>query len=81
MLQFAFTLKGDERLLDRRDIPTRRRDGILFNIPKSNYYKFPRNPYYRCMSEWNNLDVETTLLIDRELFKKTIKVSIQDPYT
>ena len=81
LLQFAFTLKGDERLLDCRDIPTRCRDGFLFNITKSNHNKFPRNPYYRCMFEWNNLDVETTMLIDRELFRKTIKVSIKDPYT
>ena len=46
MLQFAFSLKTYPILLDNRDIPTRRRDGILFRVPKSNHYKFPRNPYY-----------------------------------
>ena len=49
LLQFAFRLKGQVELLDKRDIPTRRHDGVLFNIPKSNHYKFPKNPYYRCM--------------------------------
>ena len=80
LLQFAFTLKSNEALLDVREIPTRRRVGILFNIVKSNHYKFPRNPYFRCMSEWNGLCADTTLIIDRNQFKKTIKASIQDPY-
>ena len=81
LLQFAFTLKSSAALLDERDIPTRRRDGTVFMIPKSNHYKFPRNPYYRCMTEWNNLQVHVTLLPNRDVFKNTIKASIPDPYT
>ena len=81
LLQFAFLLKSNATLLDNRDIPTRRRVGILFMIPKSNHYKFPRNPYYKCMSEWNNLRVDVTLLPDRASFKKEVKLSIRDPYT
>ena len=67
-------------LLDVRNIPTRRRDGILFKIPKSNHYRFPRNPYYRCMTEWNELRVELSLLPNRDSFKKEIKISICDPF-
>ena len=66
LLQFAYTLRSNVDLLDNRDIPTRRRVGILFNIPKTNHYKFPRNPYYRCMIEWNGLGVDVTLLPSRE---------------
>ena len=51
LLQFAFQLKNDISLLDIRDIPTRRRAGIVFKILKSSHYKYPKNPYYRCMIE------------------------------
>ena len=80
LLQFAYTLKSNVALLDTRDIPTRRRVGILFNIPKSNHYKFPRNPYYRCMSEWNGLRADTTLLPTRDSFKKAIVAGIPNPF-
>ena len=80
LLQFAFVLKSNVMLLDVRNIPTRRRDGILFKIPKSNHYRFPRNPYYRCMTEWNELRVELSLLPNRDSFKKEIKISIRDPF-
>ena len=65
-----YRLKDNVLLLDGRDIPTRRRAGILFNIVKSNHYKFPKNPYYRCMIEWNNLTVEISLLPDKESFSR-----------
>ena len=81
LLQFAYTLKLNESLLDLRDIPTRRRVGIIFNIVKSDHYKFPRNPYYRCMIEWNSLQADVTLLPNREQFKRAIEISIQDPYS
>ena len=81
LLQFAFGLKSNVALLDNRDIPTRRRDGILFKIPKSNHYKFPRNPYYKCMIEWNDLQMEMSLLPNRNICKKEIKLSIRDPFT
>ena len=71
LLQFAFSLKLNVTLLDNRDILTRRRDGILFKLPKCNHYRFPRNPYYRCMSEWNSLSVEVSLFrIEIHLRKK-----------
>ena len=80
LLQFAFRLKDDITLLDDRDIPTRRRVGILLSLVKSNHYKFPRNPYYRCMLEWNNLPVDVSLSLDIEMFTQAIKTSIANPY-
>ena len=80
LLLFAFQLKEDDDLLDVRDIPTRRRDGILFTLPKINHYKFPKNPYYRCMSEWNNLNVNVMLLPNKSVFKRTITSLVQNPF-
>ena len=80
LLRFAFRLKDDITLLDVRDIPTRRRAGILFKIIKSNHYKFPKNPYYRCMLEWNNLTVEMSLLDGKEAFTRAVKGIVQNPY-
>ena len=71
LLQFAFNLKDNFNLLDVRDIPTRRHIGVLFTVQKSNHYKYPKNPYYRCMLEWNNLTLETSLL--------AIKTPLQEP--
>ena len=62
LLQLAFTLKSNAALLDERD------------IPQSNHCKFPRNPYYRCMTEWNNLQVLVTFLPNRDVFKNTRQV-------
>ena len=58
----------------------RRHIGVLFTIQKSNHYKYPKNPYYRCMLEWNNLTVETSLLDDKDSFTRAIKNSVRDPY-
>ena len=80
LLQFAFRLKDNTTLLDRRDIPTRRHAGIVFTIVKSNHYKFPKNPYHRCMIEWNNLTVDVSLLVEKEAFTRAIKTTVQNPY-
>ena len=80
LLQFAFSLKNDITLLDNREIPTRRRAGILFTILKSNHYKFPKNPYYRCMIEWNNLAVDVSLIDNKKAFSRAIKDTVQNPY-
>ena len=63
-----------------RDIPTRRREGIVFSIVKSNHYKFPKNPYYRCMLEWNNIPVNISLLDSKESFTNAVKALVQNPY-
>ena len=81
LLQFAFRLKGNNDLLDNRDIPTRRRAGIVFTIIKSNHYKFPpKNPYYRCMLEWNNLPVDISLLDHKENFVQAVNAMVANPY-
>ena len=63
-----------------RNIPTRRRAGIVFRISKSNHYKFPKNPYYRCMIEWNDLTVDMSLIDDKRAFSRNIKDLVQNPY-
>ena len=79
-LQFALQLKNDITLLDTRNIPTRRRAGIVFRISKSNHYIFPKNPYYRCMIEWNDLTVDMSLTDDKRAFSRNIKDLVQTPY-
>ena len=54
--------------------------GIVFKLPKIVHYKFPKNPYYKCMNEWNNLPVITTLILEKEVFTKTIVNMVQNPY-
>ena len=76
----AFRLKDNEGLLDIRDIPTRRHQGVLFMVPKSNYYKFPKNPYYRRMIEWNRLPINISRMMLKETFKTAIKATVLNPY-
>ena len=80
LLQFAFKLKMKDDLLDLREIPTRRRVGIDFSLVKSNHYKFPKNPYYRCMLAWNSLPVDISLLDSKESFTKAVKDTVHNPY-
>ena len=80
LLQFAFWLKEDITLLDRTDIPTRRHAVTVFILSKSNHYKFHKNPYYRCMIEWNNLTVGMSLIEDKEAFSRAVKGTVQNPY-
>ena len=75
-----FRLKGNNELLDERDIPTRQRIGIVFTIVRSNHYKFPKNPYYRCLLEWNKLPVDISLLDSKDSFTKAVKAMVQNPY-
>ena len=80
LLQFAFKLKMKDDLLDLREIPTRRRVGIVFSLVKSNHYKFSKNPYYRCMLAWNGLPVDISLLDSKESFTKAVKDTVHNPY-
>ena len=80
LLQFAFKLKMKDDLLDPREIPTRHRVGIVFSLVKSNHYKFPKNPYYRCMLAWNSLPVDISLLDSKESFTKAVKDTVHNPY-
>ena len=81
LLQFAFKLKMKDDLLDLfREIPTRRRVGIVFSIVKSNHNKFPKNPYYRCMLAWNSLPLDISLLDSKESLSKAAKYTVHSPY-
>ena len=80
LLQFAFRLKDNIDLIDNRDIPTRRHEGVVFKIPKHNHFKFLRNPYYRCMIEWNRLPVNISLIFLKNKFKQEVKATILNPY-
>ena len=50
LLLFAFQLKNNVDLLDNRDIPMRRREVILFSLPKLNHYKFKKNIIVVCLN-------------------------------
>ena len=79
LLQFAFTLRKNEEMVDiRNNIMTRRREGIVFKVIHSNHYKFYKKNLYRCSIEWNNLDVRTSLIDNKIEFKSALKKAIQN---
>ena len=53
---------------------------FLSQVVKSNHYKFPKNPYYRCMLAWNSLPVDISLLDSKESFTKAVKDTVHNPY-
>ena len=63
MLTFMYNYVDDMRLLDIRDINTRRREGILFKIYKIDHYKARQDPLLRAMEAWNN----SAILVERSL--------------
>ena len=54
--------------------------GVLLLLKKVNLFKFPRNPYYRCMLELNNLPAELSLILSKESFKSAILGTIPNTY-
>ena len=80
LLQFAFRLKKNIESLDIREIHTRRREGIVFGIAKSNHYKFQRNPYHWCMLVWNNLSINISLMDSNDSFTGAVKALVHNPY-
>ena len=80
MLSFIFNYKSDTTLLDMRELPTRRHDGILFqNIPVI-HHKFKQDPMFRAMKMWNSLSVHTRNIELKQTFKNTIVNAIDNPY-
>ena len=57
MISFIYNYKENRELIDIRDINTRRRDGILFDIEGMENYKARQDPMYRAMIAWNSLPV------------------------
>ena len=81
LLQFAFSFRLCEDMVDDRNIRTRRRGGIVYRIERSSHYKFYKKNIYRCSIEWNNLDVATSLIEDTTKFKNVLQKNIQNPFT
>ena len=81
LLQYAHTLRLKESIVDDRNIMTRRRNRIVFKVVHSNHYKFYKNPLYRCAIEWNSMEVNLSLIVDRNEFNRNLKNLIVDPYT
>ena len=52
----------------------------FFSLVRSNHYKVPKNPYYRCMLAWNSLPVDISLLDSKESFTKAVKDTVHNPY-
>ena len=80
LLSFAFGLSKNENLLDDRDIHTRRHDGKLFVIPKINHYKYIQNPTFRSYTCWNELDIDSRNIPDKDSFIISVKSQIEYPY-
>ena len=80
MLTYIFNYKDHEDLLDNRDLPTRRHDGLLFKEMNIVHHKARQNPLHRAILGWNSLPVEIRNVEKKELFKKLLISSIHNPY-
>ena len=80
MLSFIYNYIGDDRLVDIRDINTRRREGILFKTHRKEHYKVRQDPLVRAMDAWNSLPVCIRNAETKEKLKKMLVESIQNPY-
>ena len=80
MLLFVYNYSKNPELLDNRDINTRRRDGILFDIPVINHYKARQDPMHRAMNAWNSLPVHIRNAETKEKLKVLLMNSINNPY-
>ena len=61
MLAFMYNYITDPRLIDVRDINTRRRDGILFKVPICDHYKARLDPLWQAMDMWNKQPINLQL--------------------
>ena len=80
MLTFMYNYVDDMRLLDIRDINTRRREGILFKIYKIDHYKARQDPLLRAMEAWNNSEILVRNAASKEELKVVVRNSIVDLY-
>ena len=78
MLSFVYNYINDNRFLDHRNINTRRREGILFDVYyKVDHYKARNDPLLRAMESWNSLPVyirnaDTKLALKTMLFNNIV---------
>ena len=80
MLSYIFNFKNNIEMLDVRDLPTRRHDGILFKDLNPFYPKAKRDPFYRATNAWNLLPVPTRNIVLKEVFKKRLIADIHNPF-
>ena len=57
MLSFVLNYRYCDELIDVREVPTRRHDGLLFKEPNIVHHKAKQNPLYRAILAWNSLPV------------------------
>ena len=80
MLSFMFNYRNDLDLLDVRNLPTRRHDGLLFKEIDIEYPKVKQDPFYRAIRAWNNLPVDIRNINTKELFKNSVITNIPNPF-
>ena len=73
LLYYAFTLKGQPKLIDNRNLPTRFYQGIRFIVPRSQKPIVLRSCFYRAIQRWNSLKPLYTLIDSLADFKIAIK--------
>ena len=80
MLSFVFNYRRDSRILDVRELPTRRHDGILFREIHVIHHKVKQDPLYRSILAWNVLPVQIRNIDLKDRFKKMLLDTVPDPY-
>ena len=73
LLFYAFTLKEQDKLIDKRNLPTRRNQGIRLLLPRSLKPIVLRSAFYRAIARWNMLKPQYT--------DKSFKISIKKNYS
>ena len=72
-LSFAHTLAKNPHLVDNRNLPTRRNQGIRWKAVRSLKPIVIRSAIYRAISRWNSLKKEYTMIEDLSAFKLDYK--------
>ena len=80
MLSFVFNYRHCDELVDVREVPTRRHDGLLFKEPNIVHHKAKQNPLYRAILAWNSLPVHIRNIEQKGTYKRMLLQEIQDPY-
>ena len=80
MILYIYNYINKPDLLDRREINTRRRDGILFAVDVFENYKARQDPLYRAMIAWNSLPVRIRNAESKLQLRSLLNSYIENPY-
>ena len=80
MLSFIYNYVDDPKLIDARDINTRRREGIFFRALKADHYKVRQDPLWRAIEGWNKLPPHIRKVETKNQLKISIRNSIIEPF-